>query len=58
MLRHVSGIAEVVEDVDEAVRFYSSLGLEVERPMDEKKGRLKRDIPVDEVRRRALAALT
>lgn len=33
MIRHVSGIAEVVEDVDAAVRFYEGLGLSVERLM-------------------------
>lgn len=33
MIRHVSGIAEVVEDVDAAVGFYEGLGLKVERLM-------------------------
>ena len=35
MIRHVAGIAEIVEDVDAAVRFYEGLGLEVERAMDD-----------------------
>ncbi len=33
MIRHVSSIAEIVEDVDAAVMFYESLGLEVKREM-------------------------
>ncbi|MGH2759794.1 MAG: hypothetical protein ACRDKJ_09540 [Actinomycetota bacterium] len=33
MIRHVSGIAEVVADVDAAVAFYQGLGLSVERLM-------------------------
>lgn len=35
MIRHVSGIAEVVEDVEAAAKFYEGLGLEVERMMDD-----------------------
>ena len=35
MIRHVSGIAEVVEDVEAAAKFYESLGLEVDRMMDD-----------------------
>ena len=31
MIRHVAGVAEIVEDVDAAVAFYESLGLEVKR---------------------------
>ncbi len=33
MIRHVAGIAEIVEDVDAAVSFYEGLGLSVERLM-------------------------
>ena len=33
MIRHLSGIAEIVEDVDAAAAFYEGLGLKVERPM-------------------------
>ncbi len=33
MIRHVSGIAEVVVDVEAAAVFYESLGLEVDRMM-------------------------
>jgi catechol 2,3-dioxygenase-like lactoylglutathione lyase family enzyme len=31
MIRHVSGIAEIVEDVEAAAKFYESLGLKVSR---------------------------
>lgn len=31
MIRHVGGVAEIVEDVDAAVAFYESLGLSVKR---------------------------
>ena len=31
MIRHVSGVAEIVDDVDAAVRFYEGLGVKVSR---------------------------
>lgn len=34
MIRHVAGVAEIVEDVDAAVAFYEGLGLTVRREAD------------------------